>query len=125
LQDDAWYFVLEDINGLKHFLPAENFQGYGMKPGEEISCRIDKINCTGRIYLEPRHPYYTEGEIYDFEIVKFSNSVNDSKVVVQEIGGNHLEIMLKGRMEDDFKTKNRARCRVNSIKKGILILELV
>ena len=125
LQDDAWYFVLEDINGLKHFLPAENYQDYRIKPGDEVSCKIDKINCTGRIYLEPRHPYYTEGEIYDFEIVKFTNSVNGSMVVVQEMSGNQLEILIDGVLKADLKVKNTVRCRVNSIKKGNLFLELV
>ena len=125
LQDDARYYVLEDVNGLKHFLPAENFQGYGINPGDEISCKIDKINCTGRIYLEPRHPYYSEGKIYDFEIVKISNSVIGSMVVVKEIGGNLLEILLESRMEEVLKAKNWVRCRVNSIKKGTLFLELV
>ncbi|MFN8134554.1 MAG: hypothetical protein U0Z17_04750 [Bacteroidales bacterium] len=99
-------------------MPAENFQGYGIHPGDEISCKIDKINCTGRIYLEPRHPYYSEGKIYDFEIVKISNSVIGSMVVVKEIGGNHLEILLESRMEEVLKAKNWVRCRVNSIKKA-------
>ena len=46
-------------------------------------------------------------------------------VVVKEIGGNHLEILLESRMEEDLKAKNWVRCRVNSIKKGTLFLELV
>ena len=125
LQDDAWYFVLRDINGLKHFLPAEYYQDYQIKPGDDISCKIDKINCTGRIHLEPRHPYYTEGEIYDFEIVKITNSDDGLSVIVKEMGGRHLEILPEGHTDEDLKAKKIVCCRVISIKKGSLILELV
>lgn len=54
LQDDAYYFVLQDVNGMKHFLPAIRFQHFGLVIGNEITCRIDKINCTGRIFLVPQ-----------------------------------------------------------------------
>ncbi len=125
LQDDAWYFVLRDINGLKHFLPAEYYQDYQIKTGDEISCKIDKINCTGRIYLEPRHPHYTEGEIYDFETVKILDSGNGLILIVKETGGNFIEVSTEGHSLDDLKSKKIVQCRVKSIKKGSPILELV
>lgn len=125
LQDDAWYYVLQDINGLKHFLSAENYDGYGIKQGGDISCKIDKINCTGRIYLEPRHPYYSEGEIYDFETVQILKSGAHTTLIVKEYGGNQVEIPLEEQQELKFKSKKLIQCLVKSIKKGILILELV
>ena len=62
LQDSAWYYVLQDLNGLKHFMPADYYTNYGFKIGDEITCKVDRINCTGRIFLEPKHPRYIEGE---------------------------------------------------------------
>jgi hypothetical protein len=125
LQDDAWYYVLQDINGLKHFLPAANYQVYGIKPGDEISCKIDKINCTGRIYLEPRHPRYTEGEVYDFETVKILDPGDGLILIVKETGGNIIEVSTEGHSLDDLKSKKIVQCRVKNIKKGTPILELV
>jgi len=61
LQDNSWYYVLQDINGLKHFMPAGYYKDYGFSIGIQIKCKIDRINCTGRIFLEPEHPYYQEG----------------------------------------------------------------
>ena len=81
LQDNEWYYILEDINGLRHFISAEYYKKYGFKPGDEISCKIDKINCTGRMFLEPRHPHYNEGETYSFELVKYPIK-DDPQIVI-------------------------------------------
>ena len=73
LQDGAWYYIMLDVNGSKHFMSAIGYESYNIRPGDEIICKIDKINCTGRIYLEPRHPHYNEGESYLFDIVHATN----------------------------------------------------
>ena len=92
LQDDEWYYVLQDVNGLKHFLNAQYYENYGFKPGDEILCKIDKINCTGRIYLEPKHPYYTEGEMYDFELINQSDLIDKINFIVKGFAESRFEI---------------------------------
>lgn len=64
---DNW-FVLLDPNGYKILLPEKYYIDYGFKQGQEIRCRVDKINCNGRMYLEPMHPFYKEGEVYLFSL---------------------------------------------------------
>jgi len=123
LQDDAWYYVLQDINGLKHFMTAEFYKNYGFILGEEISCKIDRINCTGRIFLEPKHPYYTEGETYYFDLINHS-SLNDKNIlIVKEISGNNIEVAANNTEKVDIIEAKSVRCIVQSIKKGRLILE--
>lgn len=123
LQDESWYYVLQDINGLKHFMPAQNYTGYGFNPGDEILCKIDKINCTGRIFLEPKHPYYNEGEIYPFDLVTYFNKGIDKFLIVREINGNKIEVPLCMNNNLDIKAEKKITCIVKSIKKGKLILE--
>ena len=45
------------------------YKHYGIEPGNKINCRIDKINCTGKIFLEPEHPNLINGNRYDFMIL--------------------------------------------------------
>jgi len=124
LQDDSWYYVLQDGNGLKHFMPAEFYENYGLKAGDEISCKIDRINCTGRIFLEPKHPYYKEGESYYFDIKNDSNPDIESVLMVREKSGNIIEVPVNGIKKVDINEEKRVRCIVKSITKGRIILEI-
>lgn len=124
LQDDEWYYVLQDVNGLKHFLPAENYESYGFNTGDEITCKIDRINCTGRIFLEPKHPYYKEEEIYYFDVINHSNPGNKNVLMVREILGNIIEIPVNSIRKVDISENKMVRCIVKNIIKGRLILEI-
>ena len=57
------FYMLLDPNGNKYLLPAINYKPYNFKIGEWIKCRIDKINCTGKMYIEPNHPVYKENTV--------------------------------------------------------------
>ena len=122
LQDGLWYYVLEDINGLKHFMPAGYYTNYALKTGEKINCRIDKINCTGRIFLEPKHPVYKEGEIYNFDVLSFEIKDDSCMLFVKDIYGNSIEVQQYGISEDSFEPQKSVRCIVETIKKGIPVL---
>jgi hypothetical protein len=124
LQDDAFYYILQDINGLKHFMPAEYYKNYGFKPGDEILCKIDRINCTGRIFLEPKHPYYNEGEMYPFDLITYSNRGDERLLIVREITGNSIEVPLYRNKNIDITEEKKVMCIVKSIKKGKPILEI-
>ena len=57
------YFVMQDPYGYKMLMPAGFYEDYGFQEGQEVVCKVDKISCSGKIYLEPRHPYYEEGKV--------------------------------------------------------------
>jgi len=124
LQDDDWYFVLQDVNGLKHFMPAGFYKNYGLKPGDEISCKIDRINCTGRIFLEPRHPVYADGKNYFFDILHKSDQDGGIKLIVKDIFENNIEVPVKGLLENAIFYEKKVQCVVLAVKKGLPILEI-
>ena len=124
LQDNAWYYVLQDINGMKHFMPAGNYARYGFIPGDEISCKLDRINCTGRIFLEPRHPHYKEGEIYYFDVISLTDQGNEKVLIVREILGNSIEVPVCRNINMDLKERKMVRCIVIAIIKGRPILDI-
>jgi len=124
LQDDEWYYILRDINGLKHFLPAEYYDSYGLKPGDEINCKIDRINCTGRIYLEPEHPFYKEGKIYNFDVISSPDFDQEKILLVREISGKTIEVGVPDNLNIYLNTKKMVQCLVKAIKKGKPLLEI-
>lgn len=62
LPDDS-YLVIESEDGRK-FMMKERFYGpeYELASGKKIICRVDKINCSGKIFFEPRHPWLKPGD---------------------------------------------------------------
>lgn len=124
LQDDSWYYVMLDINGLKHFMPVEYYAKYGLNIGDEIKCKIDRINCTGRIFLEPQHPFYNEGENYLFEVHKVLVQAGENILIVKEKFEHFIEISISESVTNEIFNKKNVNCRVICITKGILNLEL-
>jgi hypothetical protein len=110
------------------FLKAIHYKHYNLQSGQTINCKIDKINCSGKIYLEPENPIYKEGKIYDFEFIKISDHVNS-------IGENEKVAFIKDQFGKELKcslpadfdlTKNYTslQCKVLRIKKGELFLAI-
>ncbi len=64
------YFVLTDPFGNKHLVPVKYYTNYKLKMGSYYLCKVDKINCLGRIFIEPPHPFYKENESYLFQFSK-------------------------------------------------------
>lgn len=124
LQDNEWYYILKDINGLKHFMPAEYYKNYGFTTGDEIVCKIDKINCTGRIFLEPEHPFYKIGEVYNFAVISCTGIGNEIALFVREKSGNSIEVPICFSDFNSVNEENKVNCIVKSIKKGMPILEI-
>ena len=123
LQDGADYYVLTDINGLKHFMPSFYYLNYGFKIGEEISCKIDRINCTGRIFLEPANPFYKENEIYIFDLESYITQGTNITLFVKGINESGIEVPVSDLDINSLMTKKKVSCKVQNIKKGKLVLE--
>ncbi|MBN2173011.1 MAG: hypothetical protein JW731_02685 [Bacteroidales bacterium] len=76
LPDRLPAFILIDPNGVKHLLPSEPYRYYDLESKTSVRCRIDRINCNGKIYLEPEHPFYKLEHDYDFSFVETRNIMN-------------------------------------------------
>lgn len=115
--------------GKKKYLLADKFYAhYKLRTGQKIRCLADKINCSGRIFLEPDHPYYTAGKKYEFPVLRISpplDSVRQKYSIawVQDLHGHEwpCPVDLPEGSEAELK---HLTCRVDRIKKGALTVSL-
>jgi hypothetical protein len=125
--DDSW-FVMQDPLGYKVLMPAGFYTKYGFKPGQDVKCRVDRINCNGRMFLEPMHPFYTEGQSYDFDLVETGihsgiTGENEHYIMVKDILGYTWNVRVFSSETIDNQTE-KATCKLEKIKKGKLFLSL-
>ncbi len=120
-------YVLKDPYGYRFMMPGKYYKAYGFKNGQLIDCRVDKINCKGKIFLEPVHPHYREGQVYAFELL----NVRRCQVAGQPMFFLDVKDVLGSTWEVPGMTESlrdpmpeRVYCRVNRIKKGQLYLSL-
>jgi len=123
LQDQKEYFILQDPNGVRHFMEASLYEGYSLDAGKTVNCKVDHINCTGRIFLEPDHPHYVIGECYFFPIRSLTEKEGKIMVVLEDCFKNTIELEI---FREDFhqeKLVTGLNCYIRSIKKGVPDLE--
>lgn len=112
----------------KYLLPEQYYENYHLKVGQTIICTIDKINCSGKIFLEPNHPYYKIGERYDFLVLRLAeqeNFLGKTQIIawVRDLHGLEWSCPID-KSEDIEPGYSYLACRVDRIKKGELILSL-
>ena len=129
LPDELNYFVIKDPFGNKHLIPEEYYRNYSLETGKEYLCKIDKINCLGRIFIEPPHPYFEEGKSYAFKyqktIRKKHKSGNICKYYLFTDKNLNQALMdadkysLPEHLKKDFHL-----FQINKISKGVIYLSL-
>lgn len=67
---DEEHFVVLKCDSEQYSLNANDYKGYSFNIGDKIKCRVDKINCSGKIFFEPEHPYYKEQNFYFFQFLR-------------------------------------------------------
>lgn len=126
LPDGKLYHRLSDPNNVRHLLPAEPYTRYNLENLDEIICQVDKINCSGKIFLEPAHPFYKKGDRYQFQIAGFENIINsdgitEKEILVSDKLGNMVNVPAYW-FPDAKRIGMKIWCRIARIKKGNLIL---
>jgi len=123
-------FVLQDILENKLIMTSVYYDNeiYNLKIGMEITCYVDKINCNGRIFLEPEHPYYKIGDIHTFPFIRkskrYDKDGNETDVlIVKDIYGNECTALPKDKNQllDTYSPEN-IECKVIKIKKSQVYL---
>jgi hypothetical protein len=127
IDGDQTYFIGIDENGLKHLVPEKYYSHYGIKAGDTIRCRLDRINCLGRFFFEPDNPLYEREGVYYFKLKKFSFFPEDGRATarVEDKFGYEWETLpfyLKNRPTSKI---TRLLCRVKKLKKARMFLETV
>ncbi len=121
------YFVLEDPNSYKILLPKIFYDGYGFETGQSIQCRVDKINCNGKIFLEPMHPAYREGAVYPFDFVckdHLKNILDEETYyfIVRDVLKKEWKVRIHCK-ETWEQPPEQIQCLLVQIKKGKLFLK--
>jgi len=126
--DGQEYFLVQDCFETLHLVPTIYYQNYFLPLNIPVLFYVDKINCKGEIFLEPEHPYYKIGKMYDFEYLGKGKRVEkDGKemdvLLIQDIFGrqNYVPAFLWQIQDFDFQPI-MIRCIVERIKKSRLIL---
>jgi hypothetical protein len=126
LSDNMNYMLMEDPFGIRHLVPYEYYSQYGLQTGTTVNCRIDKINCTGRVFLEPEHPFYKTGSTFDFKIVRFqeADKANTLPVyIVKDAFGNEI-LVESGSVLLNIRETGQLCCFIEGFKKGKPVLKL-
>ena len=123
LPDNTEHFVLVDPNGVKHLLESIYYQNYHFETGQMISCRIDKINCNGKFFIEPIHPYYRIGNHYDFRIIRLerSDKSNDRVIIFEDIFNNEIKLHFHY-FSEPVTVGQILKLKVVRIKRGLVFL---
>jgi hypothetical protein len=124
------YYILEDETGGKQMLLSDYYTKYDLQLGQFINCRVDHINCTGRVFLEPEHPYYKEGEIYDFTIHKVEYMKDKlfrtiCEIKVKDVFDEFAFCRINHSIPTLYSPGQSVKCKVERVKKGTLYLSSV
>ncbi|HSV87021.1 MAG TPA: hypothetical protein VLH61_00100 [Bacteroidales bacterium] len=128
LAPDDGYFVLRDPLGFKMLLTAAYYIHYGFEAGQKILCRVDKVNCNGRVFIEPQNPWYTEGQTYDFIVagrgIRISiTGETESYFMVIDVKGLIWRVKIPPFLPG-HTIPDKLPCLVRRIKKAVLHLSI-
>jgi hypothetical protein len=126
------FMVFEDDEHEKYLLPKQYFKTYNLEQNTHVDCLISRIDCKGKITIEPEHPYYKPGEIYDFDFVKMLvteesefNPVmektyvkKDYEMIVLDIYGIEHRVIPKRWQRKKRYTTEKVKCKLLRIMNG-------
>jgi hypothetical protein len=119
------HYVVESEFGSKHLIPKQFYGHYNLMPGQSLRCRIDKINCSGKIYLEPEHPGCKPGDLLNFSVIGKESVVNsfgekETLLLLNDPWKQLTHLNILG--HEALAEKEILACRVERIKKGKLLV---
>jgi len=122
LPDNSRHFVLKGPDSKKYLIPFSRYSHYGILPGTVIKCRIDRINCKGEVFVEPKNPWYSEGKSYNFIVAGIEGRINSIGIkqkvaVVIDKAGNKISVPLDNSSKFPAK-ETKIKLRVERITKG-------
>ena len=124
---DKNYFMACDLNGLRHLIPSAYYDDYQLSEGDTVSCRLDRINCLGRFFFEPVHPFYKSGGEYYFklkEFLRYPDYIDKYSAKVMDIFGNECETTKFSSETEPSLKIDSILCRVEAVKKAKLFLSV-
>jgi len=125
--DGKSYRILTGPDNVRYLLRSDYYRKYAIEEGNKITCIVDKINCRGEVFLEPRHPVYEPGKKYEFKIISYElrsdNSGNETSVmVVEDVFGNKIAVPADGKNSEKIQPGSNIILKVEKISKGKPVL---
>lgn len=131
MPDGIEYYIIEDIFGHRHLMEKAPYSNYGFSLGEKVEIRIDKINCKGKVFFEPKHPRNCLGSTVEAKFIEHSIELDKYKeeihvLMVKDPDGNITSVLPTNdeQLKRDFKPEF-LKCEVHRISKGRLILKQI
>lgn len=131
MPDGLEYYVIEDIFKNRHLMEKEPYEKYGFNLGEKVEIRIDKVNCKGKVFFEPKHPRHSLGSTVEVEFIEHAIEMDKFKeeihvLMVKDPEGDVSSVMPTndGQRKPDFKP-DVLICEVHRISKGRLVLRQI
>ncbi len=131
MPDGIEYYIIEDIFGNRHLMEKAPYEQYGFILGEKAEIRIDKINCKGKVFFEPKHPRHSLGSTVEVAFIKHSSEFDKFQeeipvLMVKDPDGNIASVKPTNdnQLKPDFKPEF-LKCEVHKISKGRLILRQI
>lgn len=134
--DNSKQYILKGPNGRRYMLPYRVYESYGLRLNSTVNCRVDKINCSGKIFIEPEHPYYKLGFSYDFDFKEIKEvketqiekhgyklDVSYYQLIVGDVfGRTHTVEPFPWQINSDYSPR-QVRCRLLRITNGAFHLK--
>jgi hypothetical protein len=131
MPDGIEYYVIEDIFNNRHLMEKAPYEKYGFNLGEKVEIRIDKVNCKGKVFFEPKHPRHSLGSTVKVEFIEHAVEMDKFKeeihvLMVKDPEGNVSSVMPTNDRQRklDFKP-DILKCEVRRISKGRLVLRQI
>jgi len=127
---DGQYFIILAEYEQKYLLPAQYYLEYGFQIGQKIICRIDRINCNGKVFFEPRHPIYSIGDKDVFLLKekeeRIKHKTKEKYLVIKAESANTKRAIIDIELQNDIYSQGKKyNCAVIKIKKGEVILKVI
>jgi len=131
MPDGLEYYVIEDPFGKRHLMEKEPYKYYEFNLGQKVEIRIDKVNCKGKVFFEPKHPKYGLGATLSVPFIGHSTEIDKFNeetpvLLVKDPYDNITSVKPTNdkQRQKDFDT-DFLHCEVYRISKGRLILRQI
>jgi len=93
ISETECFWVAETTHGERFLIDSLQYTNYGFSVGQRINVTVDKINCSGKVFVEPDHPVYKRGQFYTFKVDSIiSKTENEYSLLVEDVFGNKIPI---------------------------------
>lgn len=121
ISESEKYWVAETSAGERFLIDSGQYLKYGFSVGQNIKVTVDKINCSGKIFIEPDHPVYSRGKVYSFPVSSvLSRNGSEVSLVVKDVFDNEIPVLFH--VEEKNEIPESIELLVIGLRKALPVL---